>query len=147
VDLRELFGHLYGQRIARRGELLLLHDAAADRVAFEPLHHERLASLEIGDVAVWPRHLHAGLVCGFDHGELVRERERVSVDHAARGPSHEQRLAVGVDRPGLLRRTPRQQDRFRELDLAAEHLRQQRLERLAHLCDHCCRWRPLSSLT
>ena len=50
-------------------------------------------------------------------------------------------LAARVDRPRLLRRAAREQHRLR--DLGAELC----LERLTHLCDHCCPWRPLSSPT
>ena len=64
-----------------------------------------------------------------EHLELVPQRERVPVDHAAARAPHEQPLAAGVDRPRLLRRAARQQHRLGD---RAEH----RLECLAHVCDH-----------
>src|SRR5207247_2104893 len=83
VDLRELLGHLDGQRLARGGELFLLHDPAPDRVALQALHHERLAAGEIGDVPVRLRHLDSRRVRRLEHRELVGQRERVTVDPAS----------------------------------------------------------------
>ena len=67
------------------------------------------------------------------------------VDHADRGAPDEQRLAVGVDRPRLLRGAAGEQHRLGDLDLAAEDIRENPLERLAHVCDHRRRPCPLSS--
>ena len=138
VDLRELLRHLHRQRSACARELVLLHDPPPDRLALEPLHHERLAPGEIGDVAVRARRLHARLVRRLEHRELVLERERVPVDHAAGRAAHEQPLAARVDRPRLLRGAAGEQHGLGDLDLAAERRRESRLERLTHLCDHCC---------
>jgi hypothetical protein len=141
VDLGELVCHLDGEPLACCRELVLADDAAADRLALQPLHHERLAPCEVRDVLERLRHLHAGAVRSLEDRELVRERERVPVDHAARCPPDEERLAVGVDGPRFLRRAACEQDRLG--DLAAEC----GLERFAHLCDHGWRWQRLSSPT
>ena len=138
MDLRELLRELQRQRGSRRRELRLLHDPPPDRLAVEPLHDERLAPGEVGDVAVRPRHLHPRLVRGPEHLELVLERERVPVDHADGGAADEQPLPARVDRPRLLRGAAGEQDGLRDLDLAAEHLGERSLERLTHVCDHRC---------
>ena len=126
VDLRELLREL--ERQARRHGIHP-HDAPPDRLAVDPLHDERLAAVEVGDVADRPRHLHARLVRGLDHGELVGERERVPVDDAAARAPHEELLAAGVDRPRLLRRAAREQHRLGD---RAEDV----FERFPHPCDH-----------
>ena len=125
VDLRQLLRHLQRQRL-RHG---LADDAAPDRLALQPLHHERLAPVDVLDVRDGPRHLDAGLVRRLQDLELVPQRERVPVDHAAARAPDEQPLAAGVDCPRLLRRPARQQHRLGD---RAED----RLECLAHVCDH-----------
>ena len=52
-------------------------DAAADRLALDALHRERLAPAELAEVRDGPRHADAGRVRGLEHVELVLERERV----------------------------------------------------------------------
>ena len=89
MDLRELLRELHGQPLARRGELVLLHDPAPDRVALEPRHRERLAAGEIRQIPVRPRSLHACLVRRLDHGVLLRERQRVVVHHGRRRTTHD----------------------------------------------------------
>ena len=125
VDLRQLLRHLCRQPLGDGPP----DDAASDRLSLQPLHHERLAAVEVFDVGDRPRHGHPCLVRGLQHLELVPQREGVPVDHTAARSAHEQPLSAGVDRPCLLRRTAGQQHRLGD---RAEHS----FERLAHVCDH-----------
>src|SRR3954468_6652576 len=122
MDLRELVRHLHRQLLGHRPA----DDAAPDLLALQPLHDERLAPLQVRDVRDRPRHSHARLVRGLQHLELVPQRERVPVDHAAPRTAHEQLLPARVDGPRLLRRAAGQQQRLGD---GAEH----RFERVAHL--------------
>ena len=71
VDLRELLRELEVESRRR-----VLDDPAADRLALDPLHHERLAALDLAEVRDRLGHLHARLVRGAQHLELVLERQR-----------------------------------------------------------------------
>ena len=104
VDLRQLLGQLDVE--ARRRAL---DDPAADRLAVDPLHHERLAAFDLAQVGDRLGHLDARLVRGAKHLELVLERERRLVDDAAGGAADQQLASVRVDRPGLLRRAAGEQ--------------------------------------
>ncbi len=110
VHLGELVGHLHAEPCRRR-----LDDAAADRLAVHELHHERLPPVEIAEVRDRLRDPDAGIARRGDHGELVAERERVDVDHAAAGATEEQLASVGGRyRPGLLRGAAGQLRRLRD---------------------------------
>ena len=144
VHLRELVGELTRQRLARCGELRVANDPASDRLALDPLDHERLAAAHVVEVCVRPRHAHAGLVRSLEHAELVLEGERVGVDHTARGPPHEQRqLPVGgahVDRPRLLRRSAGEQPQ--RPDLVCAEQRGQAFAQLVAPLAHHADWPP-----
>ena len=108
MHLRELVGHLHVEPW-RWG----LDDPAPDRLAVHELHHERLAPVEVTEVGDRLGHPDAGIARRGDDGELVAERERVDVDHAAAGATEEQLASVGGRyRPGLLRRAAGQLGRL-----------------------------------
>ena len=70
VDLRELLRELEVE--SRRW---LLDDPPADRLALDPLHHERLAAFDLAEIRDRLGHLHARLVRRLQHLELVLERQ------------------------------------------------------------------------
>ena len=115
-------------------------DAAADRLAVDALHHERLAAFHLAEVGDRLRHLDAGFVGGAQHLELVLERQRPLVDDAAGGAADQELAALRVDRPRLLRRPAGEQDGA--LDRSVERGR----ERLFHstssaITSSASRWR------
>ena len=89
MDLRELLRELEVE--SRRG---LLDDPPADRLALDPLHHERLAAFDLAEVSDRLRHFHSRLVRRLQHLELVLERQRSLVDDPARSAADQKLAAV-----------------------------------------------------
>ena len=104
MDLRQLLRQLDVEPRRRA-----LDDPAADRLAVDPLHHERLAAFDVAEVGDRLRDLHPGLVRRPQHLELVLEGQRRLVDDAAGGAADQQLAPVRVDRPRLLRRAAGEQ--------------------------------------
>ena len=91
MDPRQLLGHLQPEPGWRA-----LHDAPPDRLARDARHRERLATVDLPEVGDRLRHADTGLARGDEHLELVAQRQRVQVDHAAERAPHEQLPPVRV---------------------------------------------------
>jgi hypothetical protein len=99
VDLRQLVRHLQRQSLRR-----VAHESAPDRLAFDAHHRDCLPPVDIAQVRDRTRRADARCDGGFEHLELLLERQGVAMDHPHAGAAHEQFAPVGeIDGPRLLR--------------------------------------------
>ena len=128
MDPCQLLGHLAWERRSCPRQLGSPDDAPADALARDARHDERFTPAQVLEVAVRPWNADARGICRLEDAVLVVERERVVEDRSAHRTADQQgEPSVGgrhVHGPRLLGRASREQRGRRDLDTAAQQVRE-----------------------
>ena len=128
MDPSQLLGHLAWERRSCPRELGSPHDAPADALALDARHDERFTPAQVLEVAVGLWNPDARGIRRLQDAVLVVERERVVEDRSAHRTADKQgERPVGghhVDGPRFLGRASREERGRRDLDTAAQQVRE-----------------------